>query len=56
MIKTVTKDIDRHKAIQAEISKLLIETSKINASRQWPLLIAGVLGTLGIIALIKCYL
>ncbi len=50
------KDIDQHDKIQAEIAKLIAETSKINKENQWYLLIVGASVTLAIVAVVKVFL
>ncbi len=45
-----------HDKIQAEIAKLMAETSKINAENRWYPAIVGATVTLAIVAVVKLYL
>ncbi len=47
---------DNHDKIQAEIAKLIAETSKINRENQWYPLIVGSTATLAIVAIVKLFL
>ena len=50
------KDLDQHDKIQAEIAKLMAETSKINSENKWYPLIVGASATLAIVAIVKIFL
>jgi hypothetical protein len=50
------KDLDQHDKIQAEIAKLMAETSKINSGNKWYPLIVGASATLAIVAVVKIFL
>ncbi|MBA1446428.1 MAG: hypothetical protein M3H12_06465 [Chromatiales bacterium] len=55
--EAVTKnDLDQHDKIQAEIAKLIAETSKINSENKWYPLIVGATATLAIVAAVKIFL
>lgn len=49
-------DLDQHDKIQAEIAKLIAETSKINSENKWYPLIVGASATLAIVAVVKIFL
>ena len=49
-------DLDQHDKIQAEIAKLITETSKINNENKWYPLIVGASATLAIVAIAKLFL
>ncbi len=49
-------DLDQHDKIQAEIAKLITETSKINSKNKWYPLIVGASATLAIVAVVKIFL
>jgi len=49
-------DLDQHDKIQAEIAKLIAETSKINSENKWYPLIVGASATLAIVAVVKMFL
>ncbi len=49
-------DLDQHDKIQAEIAKLITETSKINKENKWYPLIVGASATLAIVAIAKLVL
>jgi len=46
----------QHDKIQAEIAKLIAETSKINSENKWYPLIVGASATLAIVAVAKLFL
>lgn len=46
---------DQHDRIQAEIAKLIAETSKINSENKWYPLIVGATATLVIVAVVKIF-
>lgn len=51
------KDLDQHDKIQAEIAKLMAETSKINSeNNKWYPLIVEASATLAIVAVVKFFL
>lgn len=55
--ETATRsELDQHDKIQAEIAKLMAETSKINTENKWYLLIVGASATLAIVAVVKLFL
>jgi len=47
---------DQHDKIQAEIAKLIAETSKINNENKWYPMIVGASATLAIVAIAKLFL
>lgn len=47
---------DQHDKIQAEIAKLIAETSKINNENRWYPMIVGASATLAIVAVVKLFL
>jgi hypothetical protein len=49
-------DLDQHDKIQAEIAKLIAETSKINSKYKWYPVIVGASATLTIVAVVKIFL
>ena len=49
-------DLDQHDKIQAEIAKLIAETSKINRENKWYPVIVGASATLAIVAVAKIFL
>ena len=49
-------DLDQHDKIQAEIAKLIAETSKINSENKWYPVIVGASATLAIVAVVKLFL
>ena len=51
----VISDVDRQK-IDAEISKLMAETAKINSENRYYPLIVGATATLAIVAIVKLFL
>ncbi len=58
MSSETTKDdyLVQHDKIQAEIAKLIEETSKINNENKWYPLIVGASATLAIVAVVKLFL
>jgi len=49
-------DLDQHDKIQAEIAKLIAETSKINSENKFYPVIVGATATLAIFAVAKVFL
>ncbi len=49
-------DLDQHDKIQAEIAKMIAETSKINNGNKWYPAIVGASVTLVIVAIVKLFL
>ena len=47
---------DQHDKIQAEIAKLIAETSKINNENKWYPMIVGASATLAIVTIAKLFL
>ena len=54
MTKKTMDEIDRQK-IDAEISKLIAETAKINSENRYYPLIVGATATLAIVAIVKLF-
>lgn len=55
--KTATQaELDQHDKIQAEIAKLMAETSKINSENRWYPVVVGASATLAIVAVVKIFL
>ena len=50
------EELAQHDKIQAEIAKLIAETSKINSENKWYLMIVGASVTLAIVAVVKLFL
>lgn len=50
------EDLIQHEKIQAEIAKLIAETSKINNENKWYPAIVGATVTLAIVAIVKIFL
>ncbi|MFK5880107.1 MAG: hypothetical protein QM478_11520 [Flavobacteriaceae bacterium] len=56
MSQATQEDLDRHNKIQAEIGKLMAETSKINKENQWYIAIVTSTVVLAIVAIVKVFL
>lgn len=52
----INQEQENHDKIQAEIAKLLAETSKINSGNKYYFLIVGAFVTLTIMAVVKIFL
>ena len=50
------RELEQHDMIQAEIAKLIAETSKINNENEWYPFFGGVVATLAIFAVVKIFL
>lgn len=50
------EELAQHDKIQAEIAKLIAETSKINSENKWYPMIVGASVTLAIVAVVKLFL
>ncbi len=50
------EELAQHEKIQAEIAKLIAETSKINSENRWYPAIVGASVTLALVAIVKVFL